>query len=91
MLTLSLSLSLLLLHPALQVEIVKYSDEEYKMHLNDDPTWSKEQTDRLFDAARRYDLRWPVMVDRLDMGTAHTLPDMKNRFYTVTARVIAAR
>jgi hypothetical protein len=74
-----------------QPEIIKYTEEEYKALLNDDPTWTREHTDRLFDAARRFDLRWPLIADRLDMGTAHTLPDMKNRFYTVTSRLIAAR
>lgn len=53
--------------------------------------WNKEQTDRLFEAARRFDLRWPVIADRLDLGASHPLPDIKHRFYTVTSKIIAAR
>jgi hypothetical protein len=83
------------LHPCCascrQIDVIKYTEEEYKQHLSDDSSWSREHTDRLFDAARRYDLRWPVILDRLDFGAAHTLPDMKARFYNVTARIIAAR
>ena len=74
-----------------QVDIIKYTDDEYKTHLDFDKSWNKEQTDRLFEAARRFDLRWPVIADRLDLGASHPLPDIKNRFYTVTAKIIAAR
>lgn len=74
-----------------QVDVIKYTDEEYRAHLDGDKSWNKEQTDRLFEAARRFDLRWPVIADRLDLGNAHPLPDIKNRFYSVTAKIIAAR
>ena len=75
----------------MQVDVVKYTDDEYRALLSDDPSWSREHTDRLFDAVRRYDLRWPVVADRLDLGQQHSLPDMKHRFYTVTARIVTYR
>ena len=47
-----------------QVEVAGYSDVEYQQHLLDE-NWPKSETDYLFDMARRYDLRFVVMKDRL--------------------------
>jgi hypothetical protein len=76
---------------SLQVEVLKYTDEEYRLHLDSDKAWTKDQTDRLFEAVRRFDLRWPVIADRLELGPNHPLPDIKNRFYSVTSKIIALR
>jgi hypothetical protein len=85
-----------------KVDIVKYTDSEYSEHLSPAPEragdqtdhdarWPREHTDLLFDLCRRYDLRWPVIYDRFDLKPAHSLEEMKLRFYTVTTRIINAR
>ena len=85
---------------AKQSEIVRYTDDEYRNHLSHDTSgddrsattrWSKEETDHLFDLCRRFDLRWGVIVDRYELSPQRTTEDLKDRFYTVTARVLALR
>jgi len=87
-----------------RVEVVRYTDAEYAELLtpapgatdykaDEDLRWPKEHTDALFDLCRRFDLRWPIIVDRFPMHLTpqHTVEDMKLRFYTVTTRIIAHR
>ncbi|XP_077869668.1 DNA methyltransferase 1-associated protein 1-like, partial [Saccoglossus kowalevskii] len=47
------------------VQVPVYSDQEYQMHLHDE-TWTRQETDHLFDLCRRFDLRWFVINDRFD-------------------------
>ena len=85
-----------------KMEVIQYSDEEYRDLLTPAPDkaadpadidarWPRDHTDHLFDLVRRYDLRWPVIADRFELKPPHSYEDMKLRFYTVTTRVIAAR
>ncbi|KAI1649232.1 uncharacterized protein F4817DRAFT_332175 [Daldinia loculata] len=48
-----------------QVDIPQYSDDQYKSNLKSDE-WTKDETDYLFDLARNFDLRWPLIWDRYD-------------------------
>ncbi|KAI1657271.1 hypothetical protein F4813DRAFT_360913 [Daldinia decipiens] len=48
-----------------QVDIPQYSDDQYKSNLESDE-WTKDETDYLFDLARDFDLRWPLIWDRYD-------------------------
>ena len=41
------------------VRILSYSDSEYATVLQH-ATWTKEETDALFEKCRQFDLRWPV-------------------------------
>lgn len=84
-----------------RADIIRYTDAEYAELCtpapdrtdakDDDVRWPKDHTDLLFDLCRRYDLRWPLIYDRFTAVPAHSLEDMKQRFYTVTARVITHR
>lgn len=56
-----------------------------------DGTWTREQTDYLFELAKRYELRWPVIHDRWNFGPRKHLVEMKRRFYSVSAQIIAGR
>ena len=47
----------------------RYTAEEYAQFLQD-PAWTKDETDYLFDLVERYDMRWPVIADRFDFQTA---------------------
>ncbi|KAF7432954.1 swr complex subunit [Pleurotus ostreatus] len=42
-----------------------YTDEEYTQYLQD-PEWTKEETDFLFNVVREFDTRWYVIYDRYD-------------------------
>ncbi|RYP32432.1 hypothetical protein DL767_005196 [Monosporascus sp. MG133] len=48
-----------------KVDIPEYSDDQYKYNLTSNE-WTKEETDYLFDLAREFDLRWPLIWDRYD-------------------------
>ncbi|KAK6951081.1 hypothetical protein Daesc_007610 [Daldinia eschscholtzii] len=48
-----------------QVDIPQYSDDQYNSNLKSDD-WTKEETDYLFELARDFDLRWPLIWDRYD-------------------------
>ncbi|KAJ8747165.1 hypothetical protein K2173_013148 [Erythroxylum novogranatense] len=43
------------------VDIIRYTEEEYEKYLND-PMWTKEETDQLFDLCERFDLRFIVLI-----------------------------
>ena len=84
-----------------KVDIVRYTDEEYSRlctpasgadpSKDQDARWGRDQTDKLFELARQFDLRWALIHDRWPLRPSRTIEDMKLRFYTVTVRVIAAR
>jgi len=62
-----------------------YSDLEYHQHLHDE-NWSKQETDRLFEMCRRFDLRFVVIHDRWDHGQSkRSIEDLKERYYNICA------
>lgn len=70
------------------VDVIKYTDEEYEKHLTD-PTWTKEDTDQLFDLCERFDLRFSVIADRFP--SSRTVEELKNRYYSVCRTILIAR
>ncbi|KAI3980776.1 hypothetical protein MKX01_025341 [Papaver californicum] len=70
------------------VGVVKYTDEEYEKYLND-PVWTKEETDQLFDLCDRFDLRFIVIADRFPSD--RSVEELKNRYYAVSRAIVVAR
>ncbi|XP_023004539.1 SWR1-complex protein 4-like [Cucurbita maxima] len=70
------------------VEIVKYTDEDYEKYLNE-PSWTKEETDQLFDLCERFDLRFVVIADRFP--STRTVEELKERYYRASRAILAAR
>lgn len=71
-----------------KLNIVAYSNNEYNTHLRTNQAkWTKQQTDHLFDLARRYDLRFVIMADRWDRANygTKTVEDLKERYYEVVS------
>lgn len=69
-----------------QLQITTYTINEYNTHLRTNHTkWNKQQTDHLFDLAKRFDLRFVIMGDRWDkeMYGTKTVEDLKERYYEV--------
>ncbi len=52
-----------------KVDIPEYTDEQYRYNLTSND-WTREETDYLFDLARDFDLRWPLIWDRYDYGSS---------------------
>ncbi|XP_022959680.1 SWR1-complex protein 4-like [Cucurbita moschata] len=70
------------------VEIVKYTDEDYEKYLNE-PSWTKEETDQLFDLCERFDLRFVVIADRFP--STRTVEELKERYYRASRAILAAK
>ncbi|KAF8742882.1 SANT/Myb-like domain of DAMP1, partial [Rhizoctonia solani] len=73
--------------------IYTYSTDEYNKLLQD-PDWSREETDYLFQIAREYDVRFFVMYDRYEFpgGKERTLEqDLKHRYYGVCRKLLRHR
>ncbi|KAL5487368.1 hypothetical protein EMCRGX_G019960 [Ephydatia muelleri] len=70
------------------VDVPSYTDEEYSKHLAEE-TWTKEETDHLFELCRRFDLRFIIIQDRFDGGRfqKRTIEDLKERYYSVCNRI----
>lgn len=67
-----------------QISVVSFTDAEYNAHLQSE-TWSRAETDHLFDLGKRFDLRFIIMADRWDqtIGKARTVEDLKERYYEI--------
>ncbi|KAI5927392.1 SWR1-complex protein 4 [Camillea tinctor] len=48
-----------------QVDVPQYSEDQYNSNLTNND-WTKDETDYLFDLARTFDLRWPLIWDRYE-------------------------
>ncbi|XP_050439076.1 DNA methyltransferase 1-associated protein 1-like [Adelges cooleyi] len=78
-----------------KIEILKYSNSEYEMYLQS-TSWSREETDRLFDMCERFDLRFIVIQGRWNYGeyenaVKRTTEDLKDRYYSVCNILIKVR
>ncbi|KAG7014297.1 SWR1-complex protein 4 [Cucurbita argyrosperma subsp. argyrosperma] len=80
------------------VEVVKYTDEEYEKFLKDPvdmyllkyfQSWTKEETDQLFDLCERFDLRFVVIADRFP--STRTVEELKERYYHASKAILGAR
>ncbi|KAJ3131393.1 swr complex subunit [Physocladia obscura] len=58
---------------------------------NADSEWTREETDELFALCKRFDLRFTVVVDRLESDKSRTIEDVKERYYDVTNKILSAR
>lgn len=70
-----------------KLDDLAYSDAEYTSLLTD-PQWTKTVTDQLISCCHKYDLRWPVVHDRMMLSCPsppRSLEDMQSRYYFVRA------
>uniref|UniRef100_F1KXY2 DNA methyltransferase 1-associated protein 1 n=1 Tax=Ascaris suum TaxID=6253 RepID=F1KXY2_ASCSU len=72
------------------INIPTFTDDEYDKHLKS-LKWSKEDTLHLFDLCTRFDLRWPIIVDRWEGSTRRTMEEMKERFYNAVNELNSSR
>ena len=50
--------------PNTEAMVPQYTDEEYAQHFSTDETWTRQDTDHLFDLCRQFDLRFALVADR---------------------------
>ncbi|EDO07487.1 DNA methyltransferase 1-associated family protein [Babesia bovis T2Bo] len=71
------------------IKVYRYSDDFYRYHISDmDPSWSKEETDLLFDLCEMFELRFVAIHDRFKWRKDITIEKLKQRYYSVTRRII---
>ncbi|KAG0568337.1 hypothetical protein M758_6G010600 [Ceratodon purpureus] len=70
------------------VDSIRYTDEEYNQLLVDS-SWSREETDRLFDMCEQFDLRFIVIADRFT--PPRTVEELKHRYYSAAKAILQAR
>eukprot|EP01097_Dermamoeba_algensis_P011178 TRINITY_DN854_c0_g1_i1.p1 TRINITY_DN854_c0_g1~~TRINITY_DN854_c0_g1_i1.p1 ORF type:complete len:575 (+),score=156.92 TRINITY_DN854_c0_g1_i1:35-1726(+) len=69
--------------------VYDYTDQEYKQHLEDE-SWTREETDHLFQLCKDFDLRFIVIADRFEYPNK-SVDDLKERYYSVAKRLLEAR
>ncbi|KAH9045254.1 hypothetical protein EDB85DRAFT_2137336 [Lactarius pseudohatsudake] len=69
-----------------------YSQDEYT-NLLEDPEWTKEETDYLFNLVREYDSRFYIVTDRYEFATGppRSMEDLKDRYYSVCRKLIRSK
>ena len=83
----------------IHLDPVTYTEAEYARYLKSD-TWTKSETDKLLEMARKYELRWAVIHDRW-FGYYHIQQDnspadrkveeLMHRYYSVAAILAQTR
>lgn len=74
-----------------KLDTFDYSEEEYNSLLAKDLQWTKADTDELIAVCHRYDMRWAIIADRIELSTHHSVEDMQERYYFVRAAIRARR
>ena len=86
-----------------KVDVPTYSPEEYDQYLQgtattdssfnqQDPEWTKEETDYLWSLCADFDLRWIVIADRYEWpDKQRTMEDLKDRYYSSVRNLLAGR
>jgi len=69
-----------------RITVFEYTTEQYEKYFNNDPSWTKEETDILWDLCKTFDLRFVVIADRLPGNKS--LEDIKERYYKISTKLL---
>jgi len=69
-----------------RITVFEYSPEQYEKYFNDDPNWTKEETDQLWELCKMFDLRFIVIADRFSGNKS--LEDIKERYYKISMKLL---
>lgn len=73
-----------------KLEAVTYTDDEYESLLRSQ-TWSRSETDHMMFLCLKFDLRWPVIVDRYNLVPGRTADEIQERYYQVVTTLKKSR
>ncbi|SOV74824.1 conserved Plasmodium protein, unknown function [Plasmodium sp. gorilla clade G3] len=72
-----------------KINIIKYNDDLYYREIQPMNTnWTKEETDYLFNLCEKYDCHFIIVNDVYDLKYKRTIEEIKERFYSVTKKVM---
>lgn len=77
-----------------KLDVVKYNDQEYKELLAElNPSWSKAETDLLFELCENFELRFIVIADRFAQHTEYkrSIEELKERYFSIAKRLLEHR
>jgi DNA methyltransferase 1-associated protein 1 len=69
---------------------IVFTEEEYTAHLRDD-SWSKRDTEVLLNVCHHYDLRWPIIFDRIQLSSKKTSEEIQARYFSIVNKVQSIR
>lgn len=85
----------------MKIDLPTYTSEEYEQYLqgitsddfvDQDPDWTKEETDYLWSLCADFNLRWIVIADRYQWeGKERKMEDLKDRYYGGVRKLLAGR
>jgi hypothetical protein len=70
---------------------LNFDMKEYEQHGLSSPEWSYDDTVAVVNVSARYDLRWPVVYDRLALSVPKTIEEIQARYFNVTYTLLQAR
>jgi len=77
---------------SVKIDLLKYSEIEYDQYLKDlDQTWTKQETDYLWELLDRYDLRFFVVHDAYDSQYGRSVEELKLRYYSICKKLCQER
>lgn len=65
-----------------KMDAITFTDEQYSTLL-EHSDWTKEDTVKLMEVSREYDLRWPVITDRITLSVEKKSEELQARYYFV--------
>ncbi|KAK5133936.1 hypothetical protein LTR08_007056 [Meristemomyces frigidus] len=71
-----------------QTPVPTYDDHVYAQHLTH-PDWTQADTDYLITTYRDCNGKWPVIIDHYDADLPRTMEELKARFYSISATLLA--
>ena len=77
-----------------KIDVIKYSDKEYEDLLNElNPSWTKEETDLLWQLCEEYELRFVVIADRFSAHTEYkrSTEELKDRYFSIVKCLLEAK
>jgi hypothetical protein len=75
----------------IKLDTFDYTATEYANHLSENSSWSKEDTDTLVRTCHEFDLRWPVVADRIQLSIARPIEELQARYYDVRSIIRSVR
>lgn len=70
------------------LSLPSFTEDEYRQCEQEGKDWSYQETKELFGLCADFDLRWHVIYDRYENKKHRSLEDLKERFYSFSAKVI---
>jgi hypothetical protein len=73
-----------------KLDPVRFTEEEYNSHIRDEH-WTREDTQTVLDICHKYELRWPIIFDRITLSAVKSSEEIEHRYFTIQNKLHACR